>query len=134
MRLLVTALLLFFALLLKAQKINTKDSKAAIEYEIKEELKRINLKVDSSLSKEMDTTIKLNGVYLLSEKNNDEKVLNILASIVGLLGLLTAVGGIIFTYRSFQKERSNKQLDFLSEIDKMLIDNPYLWTIYDTRK
>jgi len=51
-----------------------------------------------------------------------------------LLTFLISAFALILSYRTLQKERSNRHLDFLSEVDKLLIANPCLWAIYDKEK
>jgi hypothetical protein len=134
MKLFVISLIMIFPVFINGQKNDNPKSKANPEHTLMTELKIIQLKIDSSLSHKLNEGQQLKGVYLIDKKNNDDNLFNIFSSLIGLLGLATAIGSIIFTYRSFQKEKSNRQIEFLSEIDKMLIDNPYLWTLYDTRK
>jgi hypothetical protein len=132
MRQLFLPILLFCTLCTYGQKAVKK--KSQMDEVTMSRLKLIQLKIDSSLTHKIDSIHSLTSVFLLDKENSDDNLFNVVTAVIALLSLLTSVGGIIYTYRSFQKEKSNKQIDFLSEIDKMLINNPYLWTLYDTRK
>lgn len=66
------------------------------------------------------------SIYLL-----DKNDFNIIDYIKDYGPILLALIAIIFSYLTLSNDRSYKNLAFLSEVDKMLIENPSLWAIYD---
>ncbi len=95
--------------------------------EIKNQLNEIKLKLDTTFFQLSNKKDEVNKVFLLQEKGNEFDI----SSILGILGFLISIYGIWYTKRSFHKEKANKHFEFLSDIDKLLIDNPSLWEIYD---
>lgn len=67
----------------------------------------------------------------LLRKESREDNTNTISLIVAFAGTVIGGFGIALTFHSVKKERSNRQIDFLSEVDKLLMQDPYLWAIYD---
>lgn len=51
-----------------------------------------------------------------------------------ILTVSLAAIALFLSYRAFRRDKRNKNLDFLAEVDKQLIATPYLWAIYDIHR
>ena len=68
------------------------------------------------------------------EEKGDLSAIDVLNLVVASLALITSCVAIFYTHRQFERDSGIRSLEFVSEIDKMLMENPYLWQIYDENK
>lgn len=94
-----------------------------------------NINIDSNFKlNSLKKHNKFTFVFEPTTKDIYDKINSIANSIVGILGFLIGMFAIVLTKKSWHKEISNKNNDFLSDINKLLIEKPYLWAIYDNKR
>lgn len=128
MKTIYVLLLLLFVLLSNEfwSQINVNNPKFS-NFEIKKELNQIQL---NALDSGFENTQKVDNGSASEENDNNPST----ADILGILGFIISLLAFIYSYLSFQKEKANKHFELLFDIDKLLIDKPYLWEIYDKYK
>jgi hypothetical protein len=74
-------------------------------------------------------------IYIVYKKEDELKfVKDWLPLIISFLGWAAAIATLVYIHREYLRNQRHKNLEFLSEVDKMLVNDPKLWAIYDRRR
>jgi|GEM_PF-2522361 len=67
----------------------------------------------------------------IETKKSNESITDWLIVISSLIGLLISGFGFYYVVQTFRKDIQSRNLNYLAELDKILIEHPELWSFYD---
>ena len=82
----------------------------------------------------LDSALQTVLIKKLNEKESPWKFLEwLLPFVVSLFAMGISILSLVLSYKSLNRDLSYKHVSFLSEVDKLLVEHPYLRGIYDSQ-
>ncbi len=79
-----------------------------------------------------DTLVLIQNLDInIPKEENSDSDLDWLTMLIGAISLLISGLGFYYIIKTFDKDIQNRNLTYLAELDKILIEHPELWTFYD---